>query len=84
MLWSPGLTATRLVIARMAQCCYQPEERLFTTKREKCGPQQALLSPSLILQEKRGMKRQHVAILDTQEGVSSPPGLSTVVACDMS
>lgn len=30
------------------------------------------------------MKSQHVAILDTQEDVSFPQGLSTVVAYDVS
>lgn len=72
-------------MARMVQCCNQPEERLFSQqKRDKCIPEQALLSPSLILQVNRGMKSQHVAILDVQEGVSFPQGLSTVVACYVS
>lgn len=57
---------------------------LFTTEREKCGPEQALMPPSLILQENREVKSQPVADLDTQEGVSFPQGLSTVVAWDVS
>lgn len=36
---------------------------LFTTKRENHIPEQGLLTPTIILQENRGMKSQHVGIV---------------------